>query len=427
MQDVINFLKLLDIKEETIVVALSSGVDSMVLLHLIKNNLNKQIVIAHVNHKVRKESEDEEAYLKAFSKKEGFIFECLHIEETIDSNFEARARDIRKAFYEELCDKYKASFIFTGHHLDDLAETILMTLTRSSRFSAYGGFYKISGNKYIYVKPLIETSKKNIYNYAKENAITYFEDATNKENLYQRNRFRNIILPLLKQENPKVLDAFFKFSMEIKGASNFINNYVDNILEKALSNNDLNLQVLKKEDTFIIRKVLEAYLNKVCNLDNFNSRHINLLENLINKEGSSYVMLPGITIYKENNYLTLDIKKGNIYNKEISGNFTINEFTITINEYGVNNNFIKLSYKDITPPLYIRNAQKEDYIQLKNGKQKVFKALKDSKISKFKRDTFPVIVDSHDEVLLIPGIKKCIYDVKDKNYDIIIKCERKSE
>ena len=427
MQDVINFLKNLEIKEETIVVALSGGVDSMVLLHLIKENLNKKIIIAHINHKVRKESDIEEAYLREFSKHEGFIFECLHIEETIEANFEARARDIRKEFYEELCHKYGSSYIFTGHHLDDLAETILMTLTRSSRLSAYGGFSKISGHKYTYVKPLIETPKEYIYAYAKEHNIKYFEDATNKENTYQRNRFRHNILPLLKKENPRVLEAFLNFSKEIKGASNFINKYVDNILYKALEGNDLNLDNLKEEDTYIIEKVLEAYLDKVCQLANFNKMHIQLLLNLIMKEGSSYVMLPGIIIYKENNYLTLDIKTSNTYNKEISGNFTINEFSLTINEYGDNNNFIKLSYHDIHPPLYIRNIQKEDYIKLKNGKQKVLKALKDSKISKFERDTYPVIVDSYNEVLLIPGIKKSIYDVKDDNYDIIIKCERKNK
>lgn len=426
MQDVINFLKNLAIKEETIVVALSGGVDSMVLLHLIKENLNKKIIIAHINHKVRKESDIEEAYLREFSKKEGFIFECLHIDETIEANFEARCRDIRKEFYEEMCNKYGASYIFTGHHLDDLAETILMTITRSSRLSAYGGFSKISGHKYTYVKPLIEKSKKDIYLYAKEHNITYFEDATNKENTYQRNRFRHNILPLLKNENPRVLEAFLNFSKEIKGTSNFINKYVDNILDKALDGNKLNLSILKKEDSYIIEKILEVYLANVCYINNFNKRHIQLLLKLIYKEGSSYVMLPGIVIYKENNYLTLDFKTANTYNKEISGNFELNDYVINIDKPGDNNNFIKLSFKDISLPLYIRNARKDDYIKLKNGKQKVFKALKDSKISKFKRDSYPVIVDAKGEVLLIPGIKKAIYDVKDDNYDIIINCERKT-
>lgn len=427
MLDVINFLKKLDIKEETIVVAVSGGVDSMVLLHLIKENLKKRIVIAHINHKVRKESDIEEAYLREFSQKEGFNFACLHIDEKIEVNFEARARDIRKGFYEELCQKYHSSYIFTGHHLDDLAETILMTLTRSSRLSAYGGFSRISGDKYIYVKPLMETPKKDIYVYAKDHQIKFFEDATNQENNYQRNRFRHNIIPLLKKENPQVLEAFLKFSEEIKGASHFINKYVDNLLAKGLSGFSLNLDIIKKEDRFIIGKVLETYLYKTCHIADFNKRHINLLLNLIDKDGSSYVMLPGTIIYKENNYLTLDIKKRSIYNKEISGNFTINDFNISLNEFGDNNNFIKLSYQDVHLPLYIRNVQKGDYIKLKDGKQKVYKALKDYKISKFERDTYPVIVDSHNEVLLIPGIKKSIYDVKDDNYDIIIKCERKDK
>ena len=170
MKKVIEFLKKTIDKNTSLVVACSGGPDSMCLLDLVtklKDELNLNIIVAHVNHKLRIESEEEAKMVENYSKENNLIFELLEITDYINGNFsEEDARKRRYKFFNEVIEKYHASLLLTAHHGDDLIETILMRLTRGSNLSGYIGIKEISQNEnYKTLRPLLSIKKDEIINY----------------------------------------------------------------------------------------------------------------------------------------------------------------------------------------------------------------------------------------------------------------------
>ena len=151
MNDVIKFLNSKISADDTIIVACSGGPDSMCLLNLTKS-ICKNIICAHVNHNVRKESILEYEYVKNFCSLNNIIFEGLNITFDNERNFESNARKKRYDFFNELMEKYNAKYILTAHHGDDLIETILMRITRGSKLAGYIGIKKENNH---YLRPLL--------------------------------------------------------------------------------------------------------------------------------------------------------------------------------------------------------------------------------------------------------------------------------
>ena len=135
-----NFIKSIDIdNDEYVVIGVSSGPDSMALLHMLENNLKCKLVCAHINHNVRKESNEEESYLKEYCSKKNIIFESYKIKSYTENNFENEARNKRYSFYETLLKKYNSHNLFLAHHGDDLIETVIMKIIRGSNLEGYAG------------------------------------------------------------------------------------------------------------------------------------------------------------------------------------------------------------------------------------------------------------------------------------------------
>jgi tRNA(Ile)-lysidine synthetase-like protein len=129
-------------KGETIVVGVSGGIDSMVLLNVLYD-LGYKLVIAHVNHNVREESKDELIFVKEYAKSKNIPFESTVLEKIEGKNFQDEARSLRYEFFFEIARKYNATKIATAHHLDDLLETVLMRISRGSNLYGYGGIKPI--------------------------------------------------------------------------------------------------------------------------------------------------------------------------------------------------------------------------------------------------------------------------------------------
>lgn len=204
MNESYSFIKNLNLKyNDSVVVGVSGGPDSMVLLYLLiklKKSMDIQIICAHVNHNVRKESVDEEKFVCEYCRQNGVIFESMTIENYGDDNFHNEARTIRYNYFEKLVLKYHAKYLFTAHHGDDLMETILMRITRGSTLRGYSGFSRvINRDGYKIVRPLINLTKDEIANFANENNIKYVIDSSNLKDKYTRNRYRKYVLPQLKK------------------------------------------------------------------------------------------------------------------------------------------------------------------------------------------------------------------------------------
>ena len=264
MKNVIIYLKEILKDYDKVVVACSGGPDSMCLLDILvglKNELHLTIICAHVNHKYRKESDLEQVEVKKYCDNHNVIFELYTILDYQDDKFtESEARDKRYNFFEDLKNKYKARFIMTAHHGDDLIETILMRITRGSNLKGYIGFKKENND---YIRPLIEVTKKDILDYCHHHNLWYAIDQTNNSLEHTRNRFRIKVLPFLKEEDENVHSKFLKFSKELIEYDNFVNDYLDKKAPMIIENNTLNLTLLLKENDFVIRKLLERVISKV--------------------------------------------------------------------------------------------------------------------------------------------------------------------
>ena len=435
MNKSIDFLNNNIMDNSSVVIAVSGGPDSMALLSLllkIRDYKNINIIVAHVNHNLREESKEEYQFVKDFSSKNNCIFEGIDLTFDTNTSIEEAARKKRYEFFEELLKKYDSNTLLTAHHGDDLVETILMRLTRGSSIDGYVGFKKITKrDNYNILRPLIYYTKEEIMNYLVENNIDYRIDKTNSSKKYTRNRYRLDILPALKNENKNVNLKYLQFSEMLEENNNFVNKFVDKKYEELVFNNIIDLGLLLKEDNYIIKKILYKYLYNVYfnNIYLIESKHINDIMNMV-KSNKSYmeISLPD-NIVLEKDYSKLSIK--NFYNNE--------DYKIElIDEVRVNNSVIR--YIDTTSetsnyvthidsskvklPLYVRNRRDGDYIEVLNlnGKKKVKDIFIDSKIDNKLRDSYPIVVDSDDNIIWIPGIKKSKYDgLKAGKYDIILK------
>ena len=148
---------------DVVVVGVSGGPDSMALLHLmshIKKELDVDIICAHVNHNVRAESADEKIFVESFCRNNNIIFDSMVIEDYGDDNFHNEARSKRYNYFSKVVKEYRAKYLFTAHHGDDLIETILMRIVRGSTLRGYSGFSKVVDmGDYKIIRPLINVTK----------------------------------------------------------------------------------------------------------------------------------------------------------------------------------------------------------------------------------------------------------------------------
>ncbi len=434
MDKSIDFITSNIVNNSTIVVAVSGGPDSIVLLNILNNlkeKYNYKIVCAHVNHKLRQESEEEEIFVKNICINNNIIFEKIDFDTYITTNIESEAHDRRYTFFEEIIKKYNSNYLLTAHHGDDLVETILMKLTRGSSLDGYIGFNKISNrNNYKIIRPLIFYTKEEILKYADDNNIEYRIDKTNFDKKITRNRYRLNILPLLKKENNNIHLKYLKFSEELEENNEFIREYINERYYIIIKENVINIKELVNEKTFIIKKIIYKFLleNYKNEIKLINDKHIDSIFNLVSNKKSGFISLPSnkqIYVSSESIYFIND------KNKE-SYKLLLTEEMIDI-PYGkigiikdtnLTNNYVThLDSNNIKLPLYVRNIKDNDFIEVLNlnGTKKVKDVLKDCKVDKDKRDNYPVVIDSNNKIIFIPGLKKSKYDtLKQGKYDIIV-------
>ncbi|MCK5761779.1 MAG: tRNA lysidine(34) synthetase TilS [Candidatus Izimaplasma sp.] len=404
-------------KDETIVVALSGGVDSMVLLDILNTlKLNLNIIISHVNHKKREESDKEFNSIKDLAKSLKIPFEGYIVKEREKVNFHDDSRNQRYSFFKAVAQKYKASKIIVAHHLDDQVETTLMRLTRGTSFSGYAGIPEIRKDRNIsIIRPLMEITKDEILTYAKENSVTYYEDSSNKEDVYTRNRYRHNIIPLLKEENPNLNEKIIQFKDYIESADIVLNKIKEEYLKKNCFYNNVNLKTFNNLDKIIKIKVLQYLVNVATDnkVEVSYQQYNSMIELCLSDNPNKTISLAqNYNFVKEYDYIYI-VKKEKI----VKQNFEINDFGeyfVSDNDSFVfsdnkikqyNTNYFELCYNGKVFPLFLRNRNNGDKMNLKIGTKKVKDILIDQKIPLSKRDKIFMLADS-ESILWIPGIKK---------------------
>lgn len=221
-----------------ILAAVSGGPDSIAMAHIIWRYINDNkyqnisMVISHINHRVRKEAEEEAELVKRTAEQWGvqFIlheFDAKKNAEEQKKGFQEASRDWRYERWREDMKLYGCDLLATAHHLGDQAETVLYRLIRGSGTTGLAGIYPRKGN---IIRPLLSVSKTEIIKYCKEHNLRYALDKSNFEPIYDRNRIRIELLPELESKyNDKIQEALGRTAEILRWDEEYITAQVDKL------------------------------------------------------------------------------------------------------------------------------------------------------------------------------------------------------
>lgn len=233
--DIPSFLEKYYDKNEKIILACSTGPDSMFLLYeLLKTSYKNQIVACYFNHKLRPEADEEEVFLENMWKKLGFLVEIASadikkIRDTLypSISIEELAREKRYMFFSAICEIHGTKKIMTAHHLDDKIETFFFNLARGTKLT---GLINMTENYGNILRPLLHLEKSEIIKYLDDNKLAYRIDTTNFDNDITRNHLRNEIIPKFAKVNAKYKQHISNTMHYFEELKNHIDEEVKNFL-----------------------------------------------------------------------------------------------------------------------------------------------------------------------------------------------------
>lgn len=262
---------------DKIVVGVSGGPDSICLINLLNDIINQgqmkfELVVCHINHMIREDASDDEEFVKKYceNKKIPFFVKHAQISEIAKDQkigTEEAGRKIRYDFFEETLKNTEANKIATAHTKNDNVETVLMNMIRGSGTSGLRGMKAKRDNKYI--KPLIDISREEIEKYCEEEELNPKHDKTNDENIYTRNKIRNILIPLIKKEfNPNIVDTIDRLSILIKKEDEYLEkqvykSYTDILIKEEKQEIILDLKQFNKQDKVIKSRLVLYTIKKL--------------------------------------------------------------------------------------------------------------------------------------------------------------------
>ena len=229
---------------EKVVLAVSGGPDSICMLDIlndIKNDetidINFEIVVAHVNHMIRKEAEEDEKYVKKYceEKQIEFYSKSIDVQKMANNNkigVEEAGRKARYDFFDEILERTNAQKIAIAHNKNDKVETVLMHILRGSGINGLKGIEAERGK---YIRPLIECERNEIEEYCSKKNLQPRIDKTNFENEYTRNKVRNLLIPYIQKEfNPNLIQTIDRLSNLVAEEENYMDKQVANVYKELL-------------------------------------------------------------------------------------------------------------------------------------------------------------------------------------------------
>ncbi len=411
---------------EHLLLAVSGGIDSMVMLHYLaskREEMDLQLSVAHMDHQKRVDSPNDYKLIADFCKNNSIQLYTRKLEHKDDENFHDYAHTKRYEFFAENVRKINADKIVLAHNANDNAETILMRIARGSSFEGYRGI--LSETKFQDIKiirPMLRITKAEIKAYQEENSVAYNEDSSNKEDNYTRNRYRHHIMPLLEAENPKYLEKFTQFAEYQTKAYKLVEKITDMFVADHLiryknafaydvgSFLDID-QIVQIES---IKRVVNKLTSNTLELSYTNIVDIiRLFSN--EKPHVELTLSENLYVHKSYNLVHFENQKP-----------SINDFSYSIEEYGEvilpdgsllvvtqnPNKYYGIMYKlcynnlDLIFPLTIRSRIEGDKIKTTGGTKKLKDVFINEKIPMKTRNILPIILDNNQNILWIPRIFK---------------------
>ena len=253
---------------EKVVLAVSGGPDSICMLDIlndIKNDetidINFEIVVAHVNHMIRKEAEEDEKYVKKYceEKQIEFYSKSIDVQKMANNNkigVEEAGRKARYDFFDEILERTNAQKIAIAHNKNDKVETVLMHILRGSGINGLKGIEAKRGK---YIRPLIECERNEIEDYCSKKNLQPRIDKTNFENEYTRNKVRNLLIPYIQKEfNPNLIKTIDRLSNLVAEEEKYMDKQVEKVYKEMLISESENEIQLRLKTFNIQEKVIKS-------------------------------------------------------------------------------------------------------------------------------------------------------------------------
>ena len=377
------------LKESKLLIAVSGGVDSVVLTHLC-SKLKLNIALAHCNFNLRGEESDyDEAFVLNLGDQldlEVFIekFDTQEYAESNKLSIQMAARALRYSWFNELAKQLKFDYILTAHHADDNLETFLINLSRGTGLEGLVGIPKI--NKKI-VRPLLSFSREDIEIYARSNNIEWKEDSSNASSKYLRNALRHDVVPKLKSLNTSFLQNFNTSQEYLNEAQSIVEDAVRRVKKKVVSVEGNRFKFNIKKLNKLTNK--KAYLYQL--LKEYNFTQWNDIADLLDAQSGKQIFSETHRLLKDRDYLLLSEINSEEVQPIIISNFNesvqthLGMFTFNLVD-GIQENSLNTIYLDkdkLEAPLTLRQWKQGDYFYPMGmqGKKKVSKYFKDEKLS----------------------------------------------
>ena len=369
------------------VVAFSGGPDSMALLDQL-NKQGKDIVVAHVNYKHRDTADRDENIVKDYCEKYDIpVRVCYPVHEK--GNFQAWARDVRYAFFEEVADAFDAKILYVAHQMDDVIETYLFQKNRNMICDWYGLKEKSIRHGYQIIRPLLNFTKSELQQYCNENGVSFGIDESNLTNHYTRNVIRHTQIEKMSRDEKeawilKIQNENEVWQIKRKAIEEFFKDWNKDI-DSLLDQEDAWLYL----DTFLFHSLhhhfSKKYMEELC-VQLKRNVLIEIENYLLERHGGKLYFMPS----PKDVYYKLDELEFKDYADFVIKNEgkTIEMFSVDASDF----------------PLVIRRVRANDTIQMRFGNKNVHRFFVDRKISKIYRKYWLVVENNVGNVIFVPGL-----------------------
>lgn len=402
------------LKGKKLLLAVSGGLDSMVLLHLFQQ-LDYEIVVLHCNFQLRGlESFEDQQFIQEYSNTNAIPFVFTQFDtEAFAADFkvsiQVAARELRYSwFYEQLAIQ-KGDFILTAHHADDNLETFLINFSRGTGLEGLTG---IPAQNEKVIRPLLSFSRQQMEEYASVNKLKWREDSSNASDKYLRNKIRHHLVPLLKELNPNFMSSFEKTQSFLSEAQELVNDAAIMVYQ----------QVAREEGEDIYFDLV-----RLLQLPNYSSYLYQWLKEfgftawddiyeLVDGQSGKQVLAPYFRLIKDRDCLILsplpsqeNQQEFKIESIESKVKFPLNLDFSNVSEIGVaSNSTIFVDQDKLVFPLTLRHWNEGDIFQpfgMEGKSKKVSKLFKDEKLSLIDKEKVWLLC-SNNQVVWVVGIRQ---------------------
>ncbi|KRD06372.1 tRNA(Ile)-lysidine synthetase [Flavobacterium sp. Root901] len=402
------------LENKKLFLAVSGGLDSMVLLHLL-NQLPYEIAVLHCNFQLRGlESFDDQQFIQDYCDQNNipvFItqFDTEAFAKDYKLSTQVAARELRYSWFYELLEEKNFDYILTAHHADDNLETFIINLTRGTGLEGLTGIPEQNDK---IIRPLLPFSREEILKYAQENNIEWREDSSNASNKYLRNKIRHDLVPILKEINPNFLNAFQKTQSYLQESKEMVEDasimIYQQVAKEAGEDIHFDLNQLKKLPNY--KSYLYQWLNE------FGFSAWNDIYDLVEGQSGKQVLAEEFRLLKNRETLILtpvpemsENEEFQINENDTEVNFPLNLKLCQVADITIDSNkAIFVDAKKIHFPLILRKWNEGDVFQPfgMNGKsKKVSKLFKDEKLSLIEKEK-TWILTSDNQIVWVVGIRQ---------------------